>query len=410
MNIGYTFAATDEHDKKQWINAIQEGMGKCQTVLPVDVPLRGSPMTETDRKKRIVKRSSSSKSDSSDQSTDSQESRRSAEEKQNTKGLFKTRKNSFPRRNSEDPSLRILKSSQSADATGSDVEKAAFRRCKSLTGSPMSALTAAPAMRRRSAVEQVKSDTRFSKPPSGRSEFSPRHYNLRSTSSMSKTPPRSPRLSSTRSTPDLYSYLRRRSIEADRLLSINDQMTITVPEIHRPHARNHNVDLSALMVDSPDHPAASNTSRNFPVVEEDAISPVIKSLSSISATTSPTISVSFPAVFPMVAWMASGERKDPPKSPDSSRSSESLDDVPSVDNDVDVILDKAEYDQGKNAGSGFSHGAMTSSHDVMMTLSDLLKQVCDACDETSSFNDENFITITNDDGTPWHGDDMEVSV
>jgi len=396
-----------------------EAIAACQTALPQEPVMRNSPRVEKEKKKSLVKRSSSSKSDSSIDSQENYRSGRRSSEDKRVKSPLKIRKNSTPRRNSDQS---LIKSSKKSDTAvlknlddNFDLEKA-FRRSKSLTGSPITSLLTSPGRRRSSAVEAPVQENGVSKPPLGKVLLSPHRYNLRSTS---KTPPKSPRLSTTRSTPDLYSYLRRRSIESDRLLSIHDQMTIAPPlSSDSPLLIRQSSAMPHVMVDSPDHPAASNTSQNFPIVEEESISPVSKSLSSIQvSSSSPSVSVSFPPVYPIKAWGTSevGKTSQGHLDCSSRSSSESLNDDPPLIDDAEIILENVENDREKDADDTFSHGAVTShsnGDDVLLTVNVLLDRVCESLehDDPQITCKGDYITITCEDGTPWRGDDIEMSV
>ena len=327
---------------------------------------------------------------------------------------MKLRNNSTARRNSEQSTSEMSRSEEVNDTDATDQTSTleiAYRRSRSLTGSPIASLTNASSRRSCSGSESAAAETGFSKPPLGANVVSPHRYRLRSAS---KTPPRSPRLSSTRSTPDLYSYLRRRSIESDCLLSIHDQMTLAAPTTgNTSPIKTQLTTMPHQMVDSPDHPAASNTSRNFPIVEEESISPTFKSLSSVCvSSSSPSVSVSFPSVPPILAWSTSGVRKfsKGDRRCSSRSSSESLSDAPPIA-DAEVILENASSDFDKSFDVTFSHGAVTSDDvesEVSLTVNDLLDQVCQL--EAEVVFGQTFITIKCDDGTLWRGDNIEMSV
>ena len=358
-----------------------------------------------EKKDYPVTRSSSNTSDSS-QSTDSSDVSQISRRQKNGKGL----KISPLRRRSKDqkPIAEVEAVKVAAKNEETESENQVCRRTRSLSASPVT--SSIPDRRRSTAGFSSES---FMKPPSGRpTSLTPTHqYNLRSNS---RTPPRSPRLSSTRSMSDLYSYIRRRSqeLKQDEEHSSTELPTIVAESTEplSPLQRHRLSSMSHLIVDSPDHPAASNTSQNFPMVEEDSIKPAFKSLTTMHASNaSPTISIAFPALLPIAAWPAAAQVGKRTVST-SSKSSESLSDEPLAVDDVDVILEGVA---SSDSDVTFSHGAMTSSDvcgDVADVLNEILEQICPSRSGVLVSCSEHFITIASDDGTPWRGDDMEISV
>ena len=79
--------------------------------------------------------------------------------------------------------------------------------------------------------------------------------------------------------------------------------------------------------------------------------------------------------------------------------------------DAEVILENVEDQHENSADITFSHGAMTSDA-VMLTVNNLVDRVCESLkhDNLQLTSQENYVTITSEDGTPWRGDNIEMSV
>lgn len=432
LNVAYTLTATDEHDRKQWLTSLQESINKCQSRAPTDlsqpsVVIRNSAESKPKEngKKKLLRRSSSGKSDS-DKSSDSHDSNlmQKTKAKKLAKKLAKMSPNARNNRKSTSDDVKTSDLLAVNDAVFDDGKTC--RRSRSLTASPVSLFNAWNGRRRANERSLTRSESGTSKPPSGK-------QSRPACNSTSKTPSRSPRLHATRSTPDLFNFRRSPVLKIKNGFDFSLPNTIVTmvdddtdgfesafPSLSDPYQP----DISHLIIDSPDHPAASDTSQNFPILEEDSITPVLKSFSSIhSSLSSPSISISFPGSGPLVGWQSSmrGRKESDDLYASSHASSESFVDAPLAMDDVDLILESAETDDAESGDMTFTHclSCSASIHDdvrqvVENVLDSMLSHVCDGLPESPSSCDhtmcsERFITITADDGTPWRGDRFEMS-
>ena len=436
LSVAYTLTATDEHDKKQWLTSLQESISKCQSSqLPdavaqptVIVESSSGSKTKESRKKKQLRRSSSSKSDS-DKSCDSRESsslpRMKPKKLAQKLSKMSSSRNNRKSANDDEKSNDFLVVSDSVFDDGKTC-----RRSRSLTTSPVSLFNSWNGRKRISGQSLTRSDSGTTKPPSGKPSRT-----ARSSTSKSPIPSPSRGLVTTRSTPDLFNVISRKpfsKVKSDHDLSLPDTI-VTIfnddvdgfdndfPSLSEPYRPG----ISHLIIDSPDHPAASDTSQNFPILEEDSITPVLKSFSSIhSSLSSPSVSVSIPGAGPMLPWQSLEDGRKMSEDLEVSSqvsSSASFVDAPLAMDDVDFILESAETDDADSGDVAFSFcfSSTASREDVSETVKDLLddvlNRVCDAI-PVSHFGDcapisrnESFITIKSDDGSPWRGDSLEIS-
>ncbi|CAK8689367.1 unnamed protein product [Clavelina lepadiformis] len=491
LNIAYTLVASDEHDKKQWINSLQEAINKFRSNAVQTTANRspiarraGSEKSALDKpgeKNVTVKRSSSVRSEGGNSNAwyrnrsmtltgqgQGHSFRRNSKDKDFIGGDLK-KKSRSPlsfRRNSK-PVVTKTDSSDSLELNKPIDDSFTCRRSRSLTSSPINFLASLPKRSSQRGSSRIsRSESCTTKPPTGRVSQLTHAYNLRSQSgTASKTLPTSPRLASARSTPDLsiletkshsqfepmetLAEVKKRfapspipepdhSSSLDRLspdieVSVQAPTPVDTPSTSTQNSPNvvkppHASDVSHFMMDSPDDPAASNTSQNFPIVEEDALSPGYKSVSSLpsihpSLSTSiiimPTIALTNSSSVPMLSSLP---KNDFTQSTSCCTSSESLADVSPLMDDVTMILDNAverlSQDDAMSEDNDLtiSEVDMTTDADLVVldTLNEIIANVCDSqpiFPFSSEVNcHEDYITITAEDGLPWRGNDIEMMV
>jgi len=286
------------------------------------------------------------------------------------------------------------------------------RRSRSLTSSPISLFASLP--RRTSRAGVARSESCNGKPPTGRT---PGHgYSLRSVAALMATPPRSPGpLQPARSTPDLFMNRSRTDLsvleEVKGRLGVDSDDLEPVRSDHNKLLGRHGHLVPNLLIDSPEHPVASDTSRCFPVVEEESVSPQRKSLVPSplrSSSSSPVIS-SFVRSGPVVAWS----------------------DAETTSHHDDVISDVEASSSSVSNGSAtpvecpstdLTPTAETLPEDVTLlfdnsgvvcdVLNRVVDKVCAAIDYVVTYENVtchgDYITVTDDDGMPWLGNDLEA--
>jgi len=453
INVSHTLIATDEHDKKQWVNALQEAINHCRSKndecarLPTPIaPRRGSSqkVTSSESKKdsASIKRSSSVKSDSGSSGSWYRNRtlsgltvrRNSKDKKELADRLKKSKSSPTSSRRSSKPTLEETLPDADTSQRKLSVEND-WQRSRSLTSSPIAFLAHFPRRLPRSSSGLTRSESCYTKPPKGRVSDIVRQYSSRYASG--RTPSRSPNLSSTRSIPDIPSYERKRSnsehagtLEAvrNRLAIVESCSTITLSEsrledttVSQPFndalTSNSNTSSSEshVSVSSDSSSRTSSTSGQCTSSETPPVASLYKS-SSRHTCSSPNIlqTVRIPAI----AWA-------PPTDEDTSESanecsspcssSSSLEDVPNAMDDVEIILDNACDDHITEDGF---HDSNNVTSDVIDTLNNILDQVSQSSQSCISKQSPiltvtcsaDYITITSDDGLPWQGKDVEMAV
>ena len=449
MNVSYTLIATDEHDKKQWVNAIQEAVNNCRLVgdecalIRTPVPRRGASQKVKSSDSKVdtasVKRTSSMKSDSGTSSpwfrsrsmTLTGGRRSGKEKKESGDSLKKSKPSPAPIRRHSKPSVFEHLPEPDFLSRNSLDDKSDWERSRSLTSSPIAFLTHLPKTKRqpRNGSGLGRSESCYTKPPKGLVASFVRQYSARASG---KTPPRSPVISSARSVTDLPSYERRRSnsehslnVEAirNRLALVESRSSSTLSEsvteenFPSSHSSKDTESSSTSPLDSQSNIASPRrlSSRTCPCDPSDAYD-VATSTPIHASCSSPNILQS--VRIPTIAWVPSDEdARSVSKRVSSCSSASSLADLPAGIDDVDTILDNAAG--CKDDGFHSDDVKKNIANDVIDTLTDVLNRVCKTTSPTRPVLphprltvtcSDHYITITSDEGISWPCNDVEMTI
>ncbi|XP_018668324.2 uncharacterized protein LOC100175479 [Ciona intestinalis] len=435
LGLSYTLIAADEHDRKQWVNSITEATAKFQSRRGSSAGSEPSNPGRWSSDRRAppapeavpVKRSSSVKSDRGGLNSWYRNRSMTANQQSGINRDVPVKKESrrqsplFSRRKPLSRSRLSLAVSKSIDndenmevspspPMESPNQSAMCRRSRSLTSSPITLLSAPPP---RPAAGLSRSESCTTKPPTGRVHQLAQSFSNPNFQSPSKSRFGS-KLQPTLSNPELH----QRMVVIDTTLEeVKERLSSptgeeeTTPLVNvltatpgssvgnSPVVKNHQ-NMSHLFIDSPDHPAASNTSRNFPMDEEDSISPLYKSLPttttcSSSLFSSSSFSSSSSSVMPILGWTI------PKPSIDSTK--------PDVfAEDCDVTLSSVTEEASANLD-----GDITPTNETLSIFSpsDVTKALCDIIDTVCSQEVKSSgVILTSDDGLQFRGNRDEVTV
>ena len=426
--------ATDEHDKKQWINSLQEAIHNCRHCdYGPSVPRRGSSekrfLEVRTEKNTSIKRTSSVKSDGGNSSPWYR--RRSVTLHGHPLLKNKDKKESEdPTKKSKMSPVSVRRRSKPSLLEGLNVkhdEKSDWRRSRSLTSSPIAFLAQLPRRAQKSGSGLVRSESCFTKPPTNRVGSFMRHHSNRSSGRAS---PKSSLGLHTGSIPDLHMYNRQRSnsdhaltLEAvrNRLALVESGSSTTVSEsvaeesesASRFHEDSNESNPSSQRGSQPNLTTLISSSCGLTVTKSGP-SPARSLRFSCS---SPSLMHSAPA--PTAAW--SPETPDPSRhvtTSSCSSSCTSLADVPSVMDDVEDLLVNAIDDQNRSDGCCGNSDAANVCEDVVVTLNHVLNRVCNSplfevkqsAKNLTVTCSNDLITISCDDGSLLQGNNIEMTV
>ena len=464
LNVSHTLIATDEHDKKQWVNALQEAINNCRVTDDVCVSSLLSPTTSRRSSSRKVKRGDSKKSSASVKRSSSVKSdsgsstpwfrsrsitltgppaRRNSKDKKEAGDGLKPPKLSPPssRRNSKPSLLDTLTGADFSRRKYSLDDKSDWQRSRSLTSSPIAFLAHLPKRLPRSGSGLTRSESCYAKPPKGPVSQYSRPNNSR------LSPGRSSirfGISATRSIPDLSTYERKRSnsdhaltLEAvrNRLAMVESCSSVTLSESLAEESlalsssvKNNETSVSNLSYQSHSSVDSISRSRNSSSSCQCDSSDAASTNPSYNCTTSTPMhnSVSSPNILqsvriPAIVWAAPTDEETSENIRDSfCSSSSSLEDVPYAIDDVEVILENASEDHSSDANFCTSNDVTRTNliHDVTATLNGVLDRICESpqpfvAQQPPTLTvtcSADYITVTNDDGLPWQGKKVEMTV
>ena len=444
-NVAYTLLATDEHHKKQWVNSIQEAINNCRSGLDEahfpptpESDQAGSgqlsvKITAVDRTEKIsVRRTSSVKSDSGSVhypwyrnrtfTVGNPSGRRSSREKIDDNDVSKSKLSPlFRRRHSKSSLLGLFSGTNVLERKYSLDEKNDCNRSRSLSSSPIAFLTNLSRMKLRTGSGLTRSESCYSKPPSGRLG------SLTQSFRGNRSFPKFPSMAITRSIPDLTAYQRNRS-NSDHSLTLEAvRNRLALGDGGSTTTLSESLAEEVTKVESPPEQIETNTSS--PSSSQFVMGSPSRPLSRTSSqSTIPDLDYNVCVTSTPVHNDERNTTKNPfeesleqANSMSSTRSSSSASFIndPLPMDDVEDILEKASSETIRgDCETTPTNQPINDRDEIATTLDEVLNLVCDSISHcavsdqrrVSLSRNSNFVILTADNEQPWEGNDIEMMV